>query len=217
MFIKANGINIFYEKSGKGQPLIMLHGNGENHKIFDKPVSILKEHFTVYTIDFRNHGESDRVNSYTYSDHVNDVYEFIKALDIENPLLYGFSDGGIVGLMIAIKHPTLLKKLIASGPNITPDGVKNTFVKVWKLMYSITNSPNLSLMLNEPNISTAELALIKTPTIITAGSHDIIKPGHLKLISNSIPQSTLTVFKHSSHSSYIVNNTKIAQFIIENK
>lgn len=217
MFISVNSVSLYYEKSGTGSPLIMLHGNGGCHKVFNSAIDILKKYYTVYAIDFRNHGQSTKVKNYSYSDHVDDVYEFIKALKIEHPVLYGFSDGGIVGIMLASKYPELLNKLIASGPNITPDGVRPLFTILWKFNYILTRSPNLKLMLNEPNITDEQLSKIKIPVFITGGSSDIIKTDHLKLIKNKIKNSTLDIFPGESHSSYISNSKKIAEYIIKIK
>ena len=56
MNLQTSKVNLYYEKYGEGQPLILLHGNGENHKIFEKSIAVLKEHFTVYALDSRGHG-----------------------------------------------------------------------------------------------------------------------------------------------------------------
>ena len=58
MFIGVNGIQLFYTKTGNGRPLIMVHGNSEDHTIFDEAIGVLKEHFTCYAIDSRGHGKS---------------------------------------------------------------------------------------------------------------------------------------------------------------
>ena len=75
-----------------------------------------------------------------------DLIQFIKALDIEKPILYGFSDGGIIGILVAIKEPNLLSKLIVSGANITPDVFTTFDFIMTKLFYFfkffISNSYN---------------------------------------------------------------------------
>ena len=62
MNLQTSKVNLYYEKYGEGQPLILLHGNGENHKIFEKSIDVLEKHFTVYVIDSRGHGESSPVD-----------------------------------------------------------------------------------------------------------------------------------------------------------
>ena len=66
MFIHVNGVRLFYEKQGTGKPLILLHGNEEDHRIFDEAIELLKKHYTVYAVDSRGHGQSDKVLEYHY-------------------------------------------------------------------------------------------------------------------------------------------------------
>ena len=83
MFIEVNDINIYYEVLGHGEPLIMIHGNGEDHKIFYKAANILKDHFTCYLIDSRGHGKSDKVSKFHYEDMASDIYQFINKLALK--------------------------------------------------------------------------------------------------------------------------------------
>jgi pimeloyl-ACP methyl ester carboxylesterase len=124
MYIKVNGIELFYEKYGSGNPIVLLHGNGEDHTIFDVLVLQLSQHHTVYAIDSRGHGKSSSVKSLDYRVMMEDIAAFITKLGIENAMLYGFSDGGIIGLLLAIEHPSMLSKLIISGANTHPGGIK---------------------------------------------------------------------------------------------
>ena len=93
MNINVNDVNIFYEEYGKGQPIILLHGNSETHEIFDKLIEQLKENYKVYAIDSRCHGKSENTNEISYDLMSDDIISFIKVLKIEKPILYGFSDG----------------------------------------------------------------------------------------------------------------------------
>ena len=215
MFIKINGVTLFYQKIGFGNPLIMLHGNAETHEIFNRSVSLLQEYFTVYAIDFRDHGNSSKVSELHYKDHADDIYEFISQLNIKSPVYYGFSDGGIVGLMLASQYPYLFSKLIVSGPNINPKGLKTYARLFMKLVYGIKKSQKFRMMLNEPDISISDLSKIKIPTYITGGSFDVITKKHLSLIQENIKNSVLKIFKYHTHSSYIVNSDIIGKYIIE--
>ena len=127
MHIKVNQIDLFYEKTGQGSPIVLLHGNGEDHTIFDVMTKRLAKDYTVYAIDSRGHGKSDRVAELSYSDMAEDAAAFIRELKLEKPALYGFSDGGIMGLLLAIEYPDMLSKLIVSGANIDPGGIKAGF------------------------------------------------------------------------------------------
>jgi pimeloyl-ACP methyl ester carboxylesterase len=124
MYIKINNINLWYEMKGSGQPFILLHGNGESHKIFDILIEELSKKYTVYAIDSRDHGKSTRTNKLNYEILTDDIFSFIAELKLEKPILYGFSDGGIVGLLLASKFPDLLSRLIISGANTNLESVK---------------------------------------------------------------------------------------------
>ena len=215
MFLDTGKIKLYYEKTGTGTPIILLHGNGEDHKIFDKAVRILKNHYTVYAIDSRDHGKSGKVNELHYEDMADDVYDFITFLNLEKPIVYGFSDGGIIALILAVKNQNNLSKIIISGVNAVPNGLKAIHILTYKISYFFHKNSKVKMMLTEPNITDNMLKSIKIPAVITAGSNDMIKQSHMKHIADCIPNSTFTVFKNELHGSYIVNSTKIAEFILK--
>ena len=70
MFITVNGLQLFYEQTGTGQPLVLVHGNGEDHTIFDEAVEYLKDSYTCYAIDSRNHGKSESSSELHYEQMV---------------------------------------------------------------------------------------------------------------------------------------------------
>lgn len=213
MKINVNNININYEVFGEGIPIILLHGNSENHHIFDKLIERLQENYKVYAIDSRCHGESDNPKDISYNLMASDVIEFIKKLKIEKPILYGFSDGGITGLIIAINEPELLSKLIISGANIYPEGMKKSMLYVSKVCYFLTRNKLFKMMVKEPNIKVEDLRKIKVPTIVLAGQYDVILKEHTELIAESISESTLEIISNENHGSYIINSNKIYDII----
>lgn len=213
MIINVNNININYEVYGEGRPIILLHGNSESHKVFDKLIDRLKRDYKVYAIDSRCHGKSENAKSISYELMAQDVISFIKKLDIEKPVLYGFSDGGIVGLLIAIAEPDILSKLIISGANIHPSGLGNINLFIYKIGYLFSRNKLVKMMISEPDITTQQLNSIKIPTYVLAGERDIIKPAHTKLIADNIPNSTLEIISNENHGSYIVHSDKIYHII----
>lgn len=209
MLQNVNGITLYYEKTGEGQPIILLHGNGEDHQIFDVLTEQFKENFSVYAIDSRGHGQSTRVRELDYRSMAEDIAEFIKILGLEKPVLYGFSDGGIIGLMLAAAYPELLSKLIISGANLTPEGVKKRYLNLFRLIYYITRNPNYRLMVTQPQISEAELHKIVVPTLVLAGSKDLIKEEHTRLIAELISNCTMQILAGENHMSYVVHSKKL--------
>ena len=212
MLIGVNGIQLFYEKTGEGRPLIMVHGNSEDHTIFDEAVEVLKEHFTCYTVDSRGHGQSSPCRELHYKDMAQDMIAFMTELDLENVAFYGFSDGGIVALLVAM-NCSRVTNLVVSGANITTKGTKLWF-RLWLKGMSIRKKdPLIELMKNEPFISTAELSAIKVKTLVTAGSRDLIREEETRAIAEAIPQARLMILKGETHGSYIVHSTKIADIL----
>lgn len=213
MNINVNGVNLYYEVYGEGKPIILLHGNSETHEIFDKLIDKLKENYKVYAIDSRCHGKSEDTLVISYKLMRDDIIEFIEKLEINKPILYGFSDGGIVGLLIAIEEPNLLSKLIVSGANINPKGVKDYIYVLAKLYCIFKKDKLIKMMLKEPDIKLEELNKIKTPTVVLAGRKDLIKQKHTKLIADNIPNCTLEIIEKENHGSYIVHSEKIYEIL----
>jgi len=214
MRISVNGVELYYKKSGQGPPIVLLHGNGQDHTIFILLIKKLSANYTVYALDSRDHGKSSKVKHLDYMSKMKDVAEFIRELGIEKPVLYGFSDGGIIGLLLAINFPDILSKLIISGANTNPDGIKwfsITFLKTW---YFFTRSNKVKMMLTQPDITDAELASIRTPTLVLAGHRDFIKEEHTVAMAKNIPGSELRILKGESHTSYVLNSTKIYDIIM---
>lgn len=213
MYIEVNQIGLFYEKAGTGPPIILLHGNGEDHRIFDVLMEQLSADYTVYAIDSRDHGKSDSVSELNYIDMMQDILLFIEAMKLSKPALYGFSDGGIVGILLAAHHPLILSKLIISGANLRPEGMKSFFMFPMRIAHFFSRNQKLNMMLTQPNINTALLSKITIPTLVLAGEKDLVKESHTKTISGCIAQSRLKILKDETHGSYVVHSKKLYPII----
>lgn len=203
-----------YEKSGNGQAIILVHGNGQDLTIFQESVTLLQRSFTVYAIDLPGHGESYQPENLHYASFAQDLYAFIRGLKIEKPIYYGFSDGGIVGILLAFQHPDLLSKLVISGANLDPHGLTGIARLGMKVKYKFTKCKKTKLMLTEPNISSEDLHKITVPTFITVGQFDVIRSAHTKFIAQNIKDSQLHIFKHHLHGSYVVHSDEIAKYML---
>ncbi len=212
MIAEVNGIRLFYEKSGEGRPLVMVHGNSEDHTIFNEAVRALRDEYACYCLDSRCHGQSTDTRELHYRDMATDVIAFLKALDLRDVIFYGFSDGGIIGLMAAARCERITT-LIVSGANTSPKAVKwwlRPLIAVGKL---VTKDKKLSLMLYEPDIADEELRSIRAATLVLAGSRDLILEKETRHIADTIPGAELQILKGEDHGSYIVHSTKIAGLI----
>ncbi len=215
MYIQLNGQILYYEKTGEGKPLILLHGNSETHAIFDALTKELEEEFLIYAIDTRGHGESATPKEYHYADMAKDLELFIASLEIDHPIVLGFSDGAIIAMLYAMGHSDLLSGLILCGANLTPKGLKKKAQREIKKICKNSPSPLTQMMLVEPNINPSELANIHVPTYVCCGENDLIKDKETDNIVASIPGAKKYSFKGEDHGSYVVDSTKLAPIVRE--
>jgi len=212
MIAEVNGIRLFYEKTGQGRPLVMVHGNGEDHTIFDEAVRELRGEYTCYCLDSRCHGKSTDTAELHYRDMATDVILFIRALGLKDVIFYGFSDGGIIGLMAASRCEQITT-LIISGANTSPKAVKLWLRLAVRASYLRSKDKKLALMLREPDIADEELRRIRASTLVLAGSGDLIPEKETRHIASLIPGAELQILKGEDHGSYIVHSAKIAGLI----
>ena len=206
MKIKANGITLEYSKTGLGEAIILLHGNGEDHHIFDKLTEKLKEKFEVYAVDSRNHGGSDKTDDYSYETMAEDIFSFINVMKLGKVSLVGFSDGAVISILLALKYPNVIKKMALLGVNLKPgDFKKNCYDYIVK-EYEETKNPLFKLMMEEPNIELEKLAGINIPALVIAGEDDIFYKKTFTDVAKTLPDAELIIMKGHNHDSYIANN-----------
>ena len=200
MFADVNGVRIHYEAVGEGRPLILVHGNGEDMSIFDVAVEELKDFFTVITVDSRGHGQSQRVDELHYADMAEDLHCLIEHLELEKPVLCGFSDGGIEGLILASEHQDDLLRLAVAGANTDPSTIEWTEEE---LSTMDRDDPYIRLMLEEPHISEWDLRTIRVPTLVIAGEFDAVKRSDTEFIADKIPYGHMYIIPDADHCSYV--------------
>jgi len=208
----SNGVSISYTKSGEGPPLIFVHGNmGSNHFFKDCPK--LFKGYTVYMPDSRSHGKSDKVKRLNYDDMAEDIVSLIKHENMVKPIVFGFSDGGIIALKIAMKYPDLLGKIFLAGINLTPKGINGFWRFVTRVMFCLTFpfkfGDKMRLMLTQPNISHDDLKKITTTTIVLYGEKDIVKLADSQAVVDNAKDAKLVVIPKENHGSYIADNEKL--------
>ncbi len=213
MIAHVNGVELYFEKTGSGRPLLMLHGNGEDHTIFREAVAKLSQRYTCYVLDSRGHGRSTRVAPLHYRDMAADVLDFLEAYELQNVLLYGFSDGGIMALMAAARSQRV-GTLVVSGANLTPKGVKADVGLMIRAMALVKKDPKWELMAREPDMDEAELRRIAAKTLVLAGSKDLIREKETRRIAAAIPDAQLQILEGEDHGSYIIHSETIADLIL---
>ena len=209
--IEVNGVRLYYAVEGEGRPVVLIHGNGESHALFSTQIRQLADAgYKVYAPDSRGQGANEPLSEYHYADMAEDMYCFIQKLGLERPALYGFSDGGIIGLLLEITHPGTLGIMALSGANLTPAGVDPAF----KAQFEGRDDPLIRLMFTEPDISPEDLKTITIPVLVMAGSNDLILPEETKTIAGSLPGSELVIIDGADHGSYIVGSETAGERLI---
>ena len=211
-------IELFYTKAGSGPPLLLLHGNGEDGTYFVHQIKEFSRDFTVCAIDTRGHGKSPRGTApFTISQFADDLLAFMDQQGLTQADILGFSDGGNIALTFALRHPDRVRRLILNGANLDPKGVKplvQLSIVVGYHLASLFKSPKarakaelLGLMVKEPRIDPAELKKLTMPVLVIAGTKDMIRERHTRLIANRIPNARL-VLVPGDH--FIANKTPSA-------
>lgn len=216
--IELNGVSLFYAVDGPsdGRPIVLVHGNGGSHHSLDSLSAGLQSRgYLVYGLDSRGQGANEALAEYHYKDMAEDVCQFIAAMGLERPVLFGHSDGGIIGLELELMHPGTVSALAAAGANIFPMGVGEQRLAAWKAEVDSTGSALTRMMVEEPQIDTMDLHSISVPVLITAGEDDVILEEHTRLIASHIPGSELVILDGEGHSSYIKHGTKMLDLLTD--
>jgi pimeloyl-ACP methyl ester carboxylesterase len=211
-FANINGIKIYYETYGTGEPLLLLHGNHQSIAAFEQQILEFSKYYKVIAVDTRGHGQSTTDNkNYSYDLFAEDMNLLLEELKIDSINILGWSDGGNTGLILAMKHPEKVKKLITMGANIFIDNSvidKGTLKEVTKRIASLKSDTSFesknsveiySMLLNEPKHTFEELNQIKAPVLVMAGEKDLIKEAHTKGIAQHIKNSMLKIVKNETH------------------
>ncbi len=201
-------IKLNFIEQGQGQPMILLHGNGENCNYFEHQIPCFSKNYHVIAIDTRGHGQSPRGEMpFTIKQFAEDLHDYMDEKGIEKAILLGFSDGGNIALTFALKYPERVDKMIVDGANLFPSGVKPLYQWPIELGYRIAklfskkseqakrNAEMLGLMVNEPHIESSELDRLTMPVLVVAGTKDMIKESHTRLIYKSLPNAQLAILE----------------------
>ena len=214
--VTVNGVTLHYAAAGEGRPVVLIHGNGEDHSIFGVEMEqLISAGYRVYAPDSRGHGANAPMAEYHYREMAEDVYEFIKALKLEKPALYGHSDGGIIGLLLGIAHPETLSALAVSGTNLSPKGLIPSFLEEFTAINEAHPDPLVTLMLTEPQIDPEDLKKIRIPVLVTAGEHDLILRSETEKIAAALPHAEKVIVEGADHGSYIVGNETMGNLLID--
>jgi pimeloyl-ACP methyl ester carboxylesterase len=215
----VNGIDIYYEIHGTSGPwIIFLHGGMGSALAWGNQVPVFAAHNRVLLIESRGHGRSGWDGKpILYEAMASDVVGVMDALGIAKSDVVGWSDGGIIGLILAIDYPDRVGKIVADGANTDPSGVDNDILaevpynipsdrdeKIYKMLsptpdrwQAFSDAIN-QMWATEPQI-TGKLGQIKAKVLVMAGDHDLIKRDHTEMIAKSIPGAQLAIIPDAAH------------------
>ncbi len=121
-YVKTRGFNMYYETYGEGDPLLIIHGNGGSINNFLYQIPYFSKKYKVILADSRAQGKSvDAGDSLSYEMMTDDLNALLDTLHLDSCYVIGWSDGGINGLLLAMRHPAKVKKLAVTGANLWPD------------------------------------------------------------------------------------------------
>jgi pimeloyl-ACP methyl ester carboxylesterase len=222
-YVIVNGVNTYYESCGEGEPLLLLHGGTDTIECFREQTPALAERFRVILPERRGHGRTaDIEGPITYELMAQDTMAFMEALGIGAAHLVGWSDGAIVGMLVAMSRPDVVKRLVSIGGNFDVGGLTEEFVAYVRQataetyyppaveMYKQTSPDGpehwpvvfekiMRMWLTEPQIGPQEFATIKAPTLVMSGDRDIVKLEHTVDLFRTIPGAQLCVVPGTSH------------------
>lgn len=215
---------LWAEQTGTGRALVLLHGNGETHRIFDRMVPLLAPRHRLVALDSRGGGRSPRGDGpLTIARMADDVDDALEALGLTGVDLLGFSDGGNIALELALRHPGRIGRLIVVGANLFPDGLRAASLVTTQLIHRAVRlathpraqayAEQLALMTQDPHIEPADLARVGIPALVVAGRRDVVRPGHSALIATSLPNARLAVVERAGHMLPLTHPKPLARLV----
>lgn len=221
-YAHINDIDIYYETYGDpSKPcLLLIHGNGGSVSAGRCQIEYFKDDYYVLVVDSRYQGKSgDGDQELTYRLMTDDYYQLLNQLNLNSVNIIGQSDGGIIGLMLAIEHPEKVNKLIAAAPNLRPNA---TALHQWSIdeMHAdlkkvedqikagdtshktLRRKALITKMIKYPNIEIEELKKIKSPVLLVFGDSDYMPFAHILEMYEHIPKSNLFIVPGAGHRTY---------------
>jgi len=236
----VNGIKMYYEIYGQGKPLVLLHGGGSTiQTTFGRVIPLLSKDRQLICAELQAHGRTnDRNTPISFEQDADDVAALLKNLGINKADIFGFSNGGMTALQIAIRHPQLCNKIVAGSILLKREGafpgfwefMKNgTFEQMpqqYKDAFLSVNPDSVKLMsmyqkcadrmLNFKGFSDEQMQSIKVPVLLINGDQDVGTAEHIVAMSRLIPDCRLAIIP-GGHGAYIGEITTLSSGYKDNE
>lgn len=216
----VNDIKMYYAEYGEGDPILFIHGGLGSADVWGNQVADFARDHRVIVADSRGHGRSTRsAQPFGYDLMTSDYVALLDYLKLDRVTLVGWSDGGIIGIDMAMKHPEKLTRVIAQAANVTTDGVKadvmtnktfSDYINAAGESYKkLSPTPNeydafvnqiSAMWASQPAWTAADLGKIAVPVTLAIGDHDeAVKLDHTEMMAKEIPGAKLVILKDASH------------------
>lgn len=239
-YAEVNGLRLYYELRGAGPPLLLLHGGAGNGMQFEHQVPAFETSRRLIVPDCRAQGRTnDRPGPLTYHDMAEDMIALLDRLRVKRVAVMGWSDGGNIGLDMAMHHPGRVAHLVTFGANFRPDGVKPedmawneratpdsfgpgmregwTRLNPQPAHYDEAMRKILLLWRTLPRWSEADLGRIRAKVLVCAGEHDLIRREHTEALAKAIPGAELWIVPGASHGAMLERpdlvNPRVLEFL----
>jgi pimeloyl-ACP methyl ester carboxylesterase len=227
-YYTVRGIKMYTEVYGTGKPLLLIHGNGGSINSFAGTIPYFSKKYKVIAVDSRAQGKTvDPGDSLAFEMMADDFAALLTKMKIDSAYVIGWSDGGINAILMAMRHPEKIIRLVSTGANMTSDsfairpadwleGRKYYETNRNKIFTSAKEKNDWKLFMLDwlqPNVSLAELGVVRCPSLIICGDRDIITIEHTKGIYEHIPNAFLWVIPNSGHSTLIEHRDEFNKMV----
>ncbi|MEU1358622.1 alpha/beta hydrolase [Micromonospora zamorensis] len=222
-YLRIGDVDLYSEIAGEGDPVLLLHGGFCSLESMRAQSDALVPDHRVFAFERSGHGRSADIDGeYGYARGVADTLAYLDAVGLESAHVVGYSDGAIIGLLLALDHPARVRSLTAISANLDPSAFTDSSSPVLEAleeeqkpdverMHYERLSPDgpghadvvlaklFRLWRSEPHIDPDELARVAAPVLVMSGDRDTIPPGHSLLIAASIPGAQLCIVPGTTH------------------
>jgi len=229
-YYNVRGVNFYTEQYGSGKPLLLIHGNGGSINSMAGIIPYFSQQYKVIAVDSRAQGKTtDISDSLSFEMMADDEAALLDQMHIDSAYVIGWSDGGIIALLLAMRHPSKVIKLASTGANIWPDSTailpslwkddmkyyEDHHSRIWTSLKEKNDWKLFKLDWDQPNILLSALHNIYCPSLIISGDHDLINLEHTVKIYQNIPNAYLWILPNSGHGTLIEHTDEFCRKVNE--
>jgi pimeloyl-ACP methyl ester carboxylesterase len=239
-YIDLDGLRTYYEIHGTGEPLVLLHGGFCPVETFDGLTPLLAEHYRVYLPERRAHGRtSDIEGPITYEAMAQDTIAFLEAVGLASADFVGWSDGAVVALLVSLRRPGLVRRLVMIGQGVNPEGLQPEYramtqqetmpemlPEMLEQLYAavspdgpehwaVVKDKLWQLYRTEPNLALSELGRVSAPTLLIIAEHDFPTVEHAQAMQQALPDARLQVVPDTTHALPIEQPVVVSRLVLD--